>query len=275
MRALGLVAALSLAAACSDPPASGPADPVGADQGLGDLGAQRARIVGSVVDLDRRALAGARVRLCGAACREFTTNSDGLFDIPGVEGGDYGVHIELPATDPLLYGKVVMPLYAFDPRATPVRALPMTVVPRLGPQIALGTGRQTVAIDGTLSLSFDAGALRFPPGSGAPRVAGVRIPVGLYPDFCLPSGDGRIVAEWALGPFAAESTAAIDVHIADNLGLSAGSAVFLSTIDPATGRPDRQGYGRVSTDGKSIDSTAMMGIRRLTWLVVSLPGGGA
>ena len=46
-------------------------------------------------------------------------------------------------------------------------------------------------------------------------------------------------------------------------------------VDPATGRPDRQGFGRVSADGRSIDSMAMMGIRRLTWLVISLPGGGA
>ncbi|MFO0579132.1 MAG: hypothetical protein U1A78_34455 [Polyangia bacterium] len=275
MRALGLLAALSLAAACGDPAASTPAAAAGADLGPGDVTAPRARIVGSVVDLERRALPGVRVQLCGAACREFTTSRDGIFEIPDVERGDYGVHLELPAADPLLFGKVVLPLYAFDPKATPVRALPVTVVPRLGPEVKLGAGRQTVPIDGTLALGLDADALKLPPGSGAPRLSGVRVPAALYPDFCLPGGDGRIVAEWALGPFATESSAPIDVHIADSLGLSAGSAVFLSTIDPATGRPDRQGFGRVSADGKSIDSLAMMGIRRLTWLVVSLPGGGA
>jgi hypothetical protein len=259
--------------ACSPPVTEAPAD---AGPAIEDLSVSRLRVVGSVVDLDRRPFSGARVRLCGDPCRELTTGSSGGFDLRDVPLGNYGLHVELPGAAATDYGKVVIPLYSFEP--TGLRTVAPIVLPRLGPPASLSPGPQTVAIDGTLSLTVDAGALSFPAGSGAPRLAGLRVPQGLYPDFCLPSGDGRVLAEWALGPFATSSSVPIEVHIktADlaNPALRPGATVNLMTIDPELGKPERQGVGKVSADGSTIDSLPMMGIRRLTWLVVTLPGGG-
>lgn len=264
--------------ACSQPPTEVPAP---GDGGLAveDLATARLRIVGSVVDLDRRGVSGASVRLCGDPCRELTTTSSGAFDLRDVPLGSYGLHVELPGAGPTDYGRVVIPLYSTEPAPMGVRTVAPIVLPRLGASVGLGAGAQSVAIDGTLSLTVDAGALGFPPGSGPPRLAGLRVPMSLFPDFCLPSGDGRVIAEWAFGPFNTTSSAPIEVHIktADlgNPGLRPGMTVNLLTIDPDLGKPERQGVGKVSADGATIDSEPMMGIRRLTWLIVTMPGGGA
>lgn len=233
-----------------------------------------ARITGTVIDLDRHGLAGVRIKLCGPSCREVTTDSSGIFEIPNVLSASYGLHAELPGAQAVDYAKVVVPIYYLDPKQTPVRPVPPIVLPKLAAPTALAAGKQTVAIDATLTLTLDADALTFPAGSGAAQLAGRRVPAGLYPDFCLPSGDGRILAEWAIGPFGTTSSAPISVHIADGLGLQPGATVVLSSIDPDFGRPERQGLGKVSADGKSIDSLAPLELRRLTWLVISLPGGG-
>lgn len=267
---------LSLALAACDA-AGGAPPPSPEDGGAPDLAAEAvgARITGTVIDLDRHGMPGVRIQLCGPSCREVTTDSAGIFELPNVAAASYGLHAELPGVQAIDYGKVVVPIYYLDPKATPVRTVPPIVLPRLGAPLPLGAGKQTVAIDATLALTLDADALRFPAGAGAPQLAGLRIPAGLYPDFCLPSGDGRIIAEWALGPFGTTSSAPITVHIADSFGLPPGSTVVLSSIDPDFGRPERQSLGKVSADGKSIDSQVTMELHRLTWLVVSLPGGGA
>lgn len=263
--------------ACSQPAMEVPA-PGDAGTALADLSAARLRIVGSVVDLDRRGIPGASVRLCGDPCRELTTSSSGGFDLRDVPLGSYGLHVELPGAAAADYGKVVVPLYSVEPEPMGVRTVAPIVLPRLGAAVDLGAGVQTVAIDGTLSLTVDAGALSFPSGSGPPRLAGLRVPMSLFPDFCLPSGDGRVIAEWAFGPFNTTSSAPVEVHIktADlgNPGLRPGLTVNLMTIDPDVGKPERQGVGKVSADGTTIDSQPMMGIRRLTWLIVTMPGGG-
>lgn len=262
--------------ACSQPverPAPGDAGPA-----VEDLSPARLRIVGSVVDLERRAVSGARVRLCGDPCRELSTSSAGAFDIRDVPLGSYGLHVELPGAGAADYGKVVIPLYSVEPAPMGVMTVAPIVLPRLGAAVGLGAGVQTVAIDATLSLTVDAGALGFPTGSGPPRLAGLRVPMSLFPDFCLPSGDGRVLAEWAFGPFNTTSSAPVEVHIktADlgSPGLRPGMTVNLMTIDPDLGKPERQGVGKVSADGATIDSEPMTGIRRLTWLIVTMPGGG-
>lgn len=255
---------------------SGPAlTPPGAEAGAAepDLATSSARIAGTVIDLAQKGFPGASVKLCATACREVQTDSAGRFELAGVTAASYGLHVELPGAAPTDYGKVVVPLYYFDPRVTPVQTIAPIVLPPAGPSTALGAGKQTVAIDATLSLTVDADALTLPPGTGAPRLAGRRVPAALYPDFCLPSGDGRILAEWAFMPFGTTSSAPISIHIADSFGLPPGSLVVLSSIDPDFGRPERQGMGKVAADGTSIDSLATMELHRLTWLVVSLPGG--
>lgn len=266
---------LSLALAACDAAGGAPSNPE--DGGTPDLAAEvaGARITGTVIDLDRHGIKGVKINLCGPSCREVTTDSAGIFELPNVAAASYGLHAELPGAQAIDFGKVVVPIYYLDPKATPVRTVPPIVLPRLGAPLPLGAGKQTVAIDATLSLTLDADALLFPAGAGASQLAGLRIPAGLYPDFCLPSGDGRIIAEWALGPFGTTSSAPITVHIAESFGLQPGSTVVLSSIDPDFGQPERQSLGKVSADGKSIDSVATMELHRLTWLVVSLPGGGA
>lgn len=262
--------------ACSQPAMEVPAPDAG--PAIEDLAPARLRIVGSVVDLDGRGVSGASVRLCGDPCRALSTSSSGAFDIRDVPLGSYGLHVELPGAGAADYGKVVVPFYSAEPAPMGVRTVAPIVLPRLGSAVSLGAGVQTVAIDGTLSLTVDAGALGFPSGSGSPRLAGLRVPMALFPDFCLPSGDGRVIAEWAFGPFNTTSSAPVEVHIktADlgNPNLRPGMTVNLLTIDPDLGKPERQGVGKVSADGATIDSQPMMGIRRLTWLIVTMPGGG-
>lgn len=273
MKIPSLALCLGLAVtACSGSAASPPGPDPGAPDP--DLAPSSARIAGTVIDLAQKGFPGASVKLCATGCREVQTDSAGRFEIAGVTAASYGLHVELPGAAPTDYGKVVVPLYYFDPRVTPVQTIAPIVLPRSGQSVALGAGTQTVAIDATLSLTVDADALTLPPGTGAPRLAGMRVPAGLYPDFCLPSGDGRILAEWAFMPFGTTSSAPISIHIGDSLGLPPGSLVVLSSIDPDFGRPERQGMGRVTADGTAIDSLAAMELHRLTWLVVSLPGGG-
>jgi hypothetical protein len=268
------------AGACSAVGAGAPAD-FGAVEGGAPPDAARdatpvhGRITGVVVDLQSQPVAGASVALCGAPCQKVLTDAAGIYEFADVAPQSYSLRVELPGAAATDYGKVVIPIYGYDPAQTPVRALPRTVLPRLGAATALGAATQTVAIDSVLSLTVDPSRLTLPPGSGAAQLAGVRIPPALYPDFCLPSGDGRVLAEWALGPFAATSSASIDVHIADGLGLAPGSGVVLISVDPELGRPLRQGLGKVAADGRSIDSLSGMGVQGVTWLIVSLPGSGA
>ena len=262
-------------AACAAPPVA----PPGADDGgiaAPDQSAPAAagRITGMVIDLSRKGLQGVSIRLCGTACREVLTDSAGIFEIPNVTAQSYGLHAELPGAQPLATAKVVVPIYYYDPKVNPVLAMAPIPLPLLSPAAPLTAGKQTVALDATLSLTVDADALSFPAGVKTQQLASVRVPPGFYPDFCLPSGDGRILAEWALGPFGTTSSAPIAVHIADNLGLAPGTTVMLSSIDPDLGSPERNSFGRVSADGKTINSVATMELRRLTWLVVSLPRGG-
>ena len=268
---LGLVTA-----ACSGPAASAPGpDDVDAGPGAPDLATGTGgRIAGTVIDLAQQGFPGASVKLCATSCQEVTTDSAGRFEIAEVGAASYGLHVELPGAAPTDYGKVVVPIYYFDPRVAPVQKVTPIVLPRAGQPISLVAGKQTVAIDATLSLTLDADALTLPAGAGPPRLAGIRVPAAIYPDFCLPSGDGRILAEWALTPFGATSSAPITIRIGDGFGLPGGSSVILSSIDPDFGRPERIGTGTVSADGKAIDAVTTMGAR-LTWLVVSLPRGGA
>lgn len=267
---LGLFFAACVAPAVA-PPSTDDAGTAAPDQALATTGG---RIIGTVIDLARKGVPGASIRLCSTSCREVLTDSTGTFEITSVTAASYGLHAELPGTQPLDMAKVVVPIYYYDPRVDPVRTVAPIPLPFLYPAPPLSAGKQTVAIDTTLSLTVDADALTFPAGAQARQLAGVRVPPGLYPDFCLPSSDGRILAEWALGPFGTTSSAPITVHIADNLGLAPGSTVLLSSIDPDFGSPERQSLGRVADDGKTIDSIATMELHRLTWLVVSLPRGG-
>ena len=261
-----------IAAACSGPAASVPG-PDDAGPGAPDLTATGGRIAGTVIDLAQKGFAGVSVKLCATSCREVTTDSAGRFEIADVAAASYGLHVELPGAAATDYGKVVVPIYYFDPRVAPVQTVAPIVLPRAGQPVNLVAGKQTVAIDATLSLNLDADALTLPPGAGPPRLAGIRVPAAIYPDFCLPSGDGRILAEWALAPFGAMSSMPIAIHIADGFGLASGSSVVLSSIDPDFGRPERIGTGTVAADGASINGLTTTG-PRLTWLVVSLPRGG-
>lgn len=271
--ALGLGLGLGLVTvACSGPAASAPG-PDDAGPAAPDLTATGGRIAGTVIDLSQKGFPGVSVKLCATACREVTTDSAGRFEIADVAAASYGLHVELPGAAPTDYGKVVVPIYYFDPRVAPVQMVAPIALPRAGQPTDLVAGKQTVAIDATLSLTLDADALTLPPGAGPPRLAGIRVPAAIYPDFCLPSGDGRILAEWALMPFGATSSAPISIHIADGFGLPANSSVVLSSVDPDFGRPERIATGTVSADGTQIDALTATG-PRLTWLVVSLPRGG-
>lgn len=264
---LGLVAA-----ACSGPAASAPG-PEDGGPASPDLTATGGRIAGTVIDLLQKGFPGVSVKLCATSCQEVTTDSAGRFELADVGAASYGLHVELPGAVSTDYGKVVVPIYYFDPRVAPVQTVAPIVLPRAGQPINLVAGKQTVAIDATLALTLDADALTLPPGAGQPRLAGVRVPAAIYPDFCLPSGDGRILAEWSLAPFGATSSVPIAIRIADGFGLASGSSVVLSSIDPDFGQPERIGTGTVSADGMAIEGLTTMGTR-LTWLVVSLPRGG-
>lgn len=260
-------------AACGSPQIDDPPAPPVPDPPMQQ--AARGRVLGTTVDMAGRPLSGVDVALCGSSCRRLVSDGTGFFAFSDVPAGSYSLRVERSGNAPTASGKVVIPLYGYDPVATPARTFPPIVLPTFDQVTPLSAGVQTVAIDPQLSLTLDAQSLSFPMGTAMPQLTGKRVPAGLYPDFCLPGADGRIVAEWAMAPFATTSTSPIEIRIADGLGLSPNTQVNFLTIDPDLGRPEQQAVGTVAADGKSITSKPMTGIRRLTWLIVSLPGSGA
>ncbi len=266
------ISACALLAACGSPTIEPQVPPV-PNPPLQE--SARGRVLGSIIDLSQRPQAGADVTLCGSGCRSGVSDSSGFFAFSDVPAGSYSLRIERSGHAPTASGKVVIPLYGYDPAVTPARSFPPIVLPTFDQVTPLSAGVQTVAIDPQLSLTLDAQSLSFPTGTAMPQLTGKRVPAGLYPDFCLPGADGRIVAEWAMAPFATNSASPIEIRIADGLGLSPNTQVNFLTIDPDLGRPEQQAVGTVAADGKSITSKPMTGIRRLTWLIVSLPGSGA
>jgi hypothetical protein len=252
--------------------ASGCTGPAGSGGGAADLGSGIV-VVGTIVDLTSQPLSGATVRLCEGSCRATTSDATGAFRFDGVAALTWdSLGAEMPGSSD--YGKVVIPLYPYtnDLQQQQAVLLPPLVLPRLGPSTALPSGPREIAIDATLTLTVDGSALQLPEGS-ATGVAGARVPSGLFPDFCLPGAGGQVIAEWALAPFGARSSAPIAVHLAENLGLARG-AVWLFRVDTESGRPIQVATGSVSADGTSIASDPGVGLDQLTWLLVARPGGG-
>jgi hypothetical protein len=222
---------------------------------------------GRIVGLDEQPLPGIAVSLCQAACRDTTTGAQGEYSFSGVAPSFYTLRARKPGEGD--YAELDFPLY-LHAGANP-RLLPL-VLPRVGPGSPVPPGAHTLSVDAALSLMLDGGALSLPAGGPVSRLAGVRVPQVLYPNFCVPSA--RVVAMWAFSPTGVTSASPIGVRLSESLGLLPGATVSFIEIDPGTGRPEVAASGAVSQDGKLIQTAMGAGLRRLSWLLVAVLDGG-
>jgi hypothetical protein len=224
-------------------------------------------VEGRIIGLDRQPLAGVAVSLCLQPCRDVVTGAQGQFAFSGVTPGLYTLRARRAGGD---YADLDFPLYLSagqNPRLLPL------VLPRIGASAPLPAGVESFRIDDKLALLLDGGALQLPLGGRAERLAGVRIPTDLFPNFCVPSA--QVLAMWAFSPTGITSSGKIAVTLGEPLGLPKGTTVSFIEIDPLDGRPAVAASGAVSEDGKSIQTAMGAGLHRLSWLLLAVLRGGA
>ena len=238
------------------------------DLAMGSADAAVQDVTGRIVGLDGQPLAGVTVSLCQDTCRDTTVGAQGEFGFPAVAPSFYTLRARKPGASD--YANLDFPLY-LDSRDNP-RLLPL-VLPKVGALTAVGSGAQTFAVDSTLSLALDGDKLMLPQGGPAQRLGGVRIPQSLFPNFCVPSA--RVLAMWAFAPTGSTSSAPIDLTLSDALGLAPGTPVSFIEIHPRDGRPAIAARGKVSADGKTIQTALGGGVHELSWLLAVVLQGGA
>lgn len=268
--ALGFPVALGWAAGlcgCSEPLPL----PVAADdmaQGTADGPPTLLNLEGRLIGLDQQPLAGVAVSLCHATCRDTVTGGQGEFAFPATLPSFYTLRARKPAAPD--YAELDFPLYldgSVNPRLVPL------VLPKITTDAPVPAGVQSLAVDATLALTLDSSTLMLPQGGAAGHLGGVRIPAGLYPNFCVPSA--RVLAMWAFTPTGITSSTPVGISLSESLGLLPGTTVSFVEISPADGRPATAASGTVSADGKSIKTPLGSGLHQLSWLLAVVIQGGA
>ena len=227
---------------------------------------------GTVSGLDGRAMADVEVRLCTADQKCTVTKSDatGAFAFFSLESRYYALSASRPPDDTGEYAPIAVPVYVISD-AAPFHS--HLVLPHITPGTDLTGGVQTISINGALTMTVDGASMTFP--DKAPhRISGIRIPPAQFPDFCVPSPMGRVLAMWAFAPSGAHSDKPIRIHLDDTLGLPPDSNVFVWKIDPVAGRPQQAGGGQVNKAATAIETGAGLfdDLHDLTWLLIETPG---
>ena len=263
-RLLGLVCFV-LAPACGSPSEMvAPADMVMA---MVDRGPGWIDLEGRIIGIDEVGLPGVNVSLCkGLDCKSAKTGAQGEYAFPRTSFDFYTLRVHKDVAPD--YATLDFPLYLSAGSNPRLAAL---LLPKVGAGAALMPGRQSFAVDGTLTISLDAAQLKGPNGGAVTRIAGLRVPAKIQPNFCVPGA--QVMATWAFAPTNIISSSAMPLALADNLGLAPGSAISFLEID-SDGRPSVVAGGNVSMDGKRIDSIMGTGVRRLGWLVMAVTIGG-
>jgi hypothetical protein len=147
----------------------------------------------------------------------------------------------------------------------------MVHVPSLpgGARVPADRGRRVNLETGDgLTLVLDPSELELQPGEALVDVAARRLPESIVPEYAALS-DERVLAVYALHPFAATSRNAVGIQLESDL--AAGTTVLFRTIDEIDGRFSEPVPG-VAT-GTSLMTEEGTGINVLTHLVVSSPRG--
>lgn len=238
-------------------------------------------VIGSVTDLNLRALPNVLVRLGGQQTR---TGIDGHFRIENVPAGPHQLleligrdQISLPGRWPnISYDMDVLPgienslgRQLFLPKVNEGVALPLdgnnVVTQDTSVQLAVAGGEPPITITARAGTH-----VTFPPDVTDKRLSVTRIPSNRVP---MPLEDGLATNLFiSVQPSGAIFDQPLEVSFPNVDRLAPGSEVMLMSFDHDAGRYVRVGSGKVSADGRSVASNPGSGIRIGAWH--ALPGGG-
>lgn len=225
------------------------------------------QVRGQVLDFDGRPVANGNVTVCGSVC------------IPGVTGGDgrFEVRVDrcFTGTTEYAHGAALSfdglgrqtDLYfdfnaANEPRMGVVRIeRPLFVGSYAGQGYAPAPMRATTAmnlVDGLgFSLRIQPNTIEYPVTASEEAVRAMRVPVSKLPPYV-----GRMPAVmYAIHPAESVLSAPAAITFPNVLGLRPGALVEIVAVGnhaslgrPAVGVLDRVGFGRVSSDGRTVSA---------------------
>lgn len=211
-----------------------------------------------------RPLAHAKVLACMTkVCLTGETGEDGRFSFSIDSPAEIVIKTEEDLASSPRRGAAMMPVRLADRRLVDVGGV---VVPNLLPERPFAPGApdpQNVELGDGLRLTLSRKALTPRPGDAILDLAARRLP-GPYP----PLGPERIIAVYALHPFAAKSAAPIAVRVLSTL--PAGTPVRFRTINEIDGTFSAPVPGQAG--GRYLTTDSGTGIRELTYLIISRAG---
>jgi hypothetical protein len=221
-------------------------------------------VAGVLKDEAGRPLAHAKVLACMTkVCLIGETGADGRFSFSINPPVNLVIKTEEDLTSSPRRGAAMMPVRLVDRRLVDVGVV---LVPNLPPERPSNPGasdRQTVELGDGLQLTLSRKALTPRPGDAILDLAARRLP-GPYPAL----GPERIIAIYALHPFAAKSATPIAVRMLSSL--PAGTPVRFRTINEIDGTFSAPVPGQAG--GRYLRTDPGTGITELTYLVISRAG---
>jgi hypothetical protein len=227
--------------------------------------AQESGVTGVLKNEAGRPLAHVKVLACMTkVCLVGETGSDGRFSFSIDSPADVVIKTEEDMASSPRRGAAMMPVRLVDRRLVDVGAVLVPNLPSKVRPFAPGApDPQTVDLGDGLRLTLSRKALTPRPGDAILDLAARRLP-GPYP----PLGPERIIAVYALHPFAAKSAAPIAVRVLSSL--PAGTPVRFRTINEIDGTFSAPVAGQAG--GRYLTTDPGAGITELTYLIISRAG---
>jgi hypothetical protein len=227
---------------------------------------QSPTIVGTVRTDAGRAIHDIMVQGCTTTvCLVTRTDAAGRFSISGLTP-PVRVAVKTPQDDTVSpwRAEAIAPLNLVTSGMVDIGTL---YVPTLPKPVTLQTDKdlQTIALPDGLSLTLHRSDLKIPAlAAHADKLSARLIPLKQAPRFDE-LGSEKIIALYALYPFASKSTSSIAVRA--KTSLPAGTKVQMRTINELDGTLSEPHTG--TSDGRFIKSDEGAGISSLTWLIIS------
>ncbi len=226
---------------------------------------------GEVVDADHLPLAHYVVLACSArTCLTGESDAAGRFAFDIEVPFELALKTQAPSGGTGPKGVGLLPCASDEAKDVAAGTI---YVPRLTEGTVLGApSSELVAMEAGdgLTLTLRTASLKPSPGTFLDQLAAARLPASTLPTYNTWPGE-QVVAVFALHPFAATSTEAIGVEVA--LDQEDGTDVWFRTLSEIDGTASARLGGSV-LDGVA-RTAAGEGIRRLTYLVVSVPTSSA
>lgn len=222
-------------------------------------------LTGLLADEGGQMLAYVSVMACRSdVCFYSDTDAHGRFEFLLDAPGDLLIKTrENPQTNPS-QGPAMVPVGITGTEFPDIGTIHVPSLPagaRVEPDRA---GRVSLQVGDGLTLLLDPSGLELQPGETLVDIAARRLPEPIVPVYAALSGE-RVLAVYALHPFAATSRNAVGIQLESEL--PAGTSVLFRTIDEIDGRFSEPVQG-VAT-GASLVTADGTGITSLTHLVVS------